>query len=219
MIKAKHNKAARMLFNVYISKLLKKNFSQFRMINEFPEISSDKGLIITPNHISWWDGFFIDAVTRKYLPERKIYLLMLEEELKKYWFFRYLGAYSINQKNRVSISKTVRYSKSLLKNNSNFMVLYPQGEIEPFDKRPPKLEQGIRLFGGPNDLVLPAAFKIEYASEKQPSVLFRAGKLLPFSSVVENFEEYKYEFERNMDNLNKASFEGSSGVNILNDLV
>ena len=60
-----------------------------------PEFDKSKSLIVTPNHFSWWDGFFI-YWTNKKLFNRKLYVLMLEEQLKRYWFFKKLGCYSID---------------------------------------------------------------------------------------------------------------------------
>ena len=103
MIQASHKKWARRIFNPYCDSLLKRNFSQFLRVNTFPRLSPDLPLIITPNHISWWDGFFIDYLTRKFL-NRKGYIMMLEEQLSKYWFFQKIGAFSIDPSNAKRIA-------------------------------------------------------------------------------------------------------------------
>ncbi|MDX1777464.1 MAG: hypothetical protein R3339_01145, partial [Thermodesulfobacteriota bacterium] len=95
MIKASHKKWARLIFNPYCDLLLKRNFSQFLLVNDFPQLSPKLPLIITPNHISWWDGFFIYYLSKKKF-NRKIYLMMLESSLEKFWFFQKIGAFSIN---------------------------------------------------------------------------------------------------------------------------
>ena len=59
MIKADHKKWAEFVFDIYLRRLLKKSFYDFRIINELPAFDYSKSIIVTPNHFSWWDGFFI----------------------------------------------------------------------------------------------------------------------------------------------------------------
>ncbi len=208
MIKAEHSKIARMIFIPYMNRLLKKHFSNFFIVNDFPEIPPDAGLIITPNHISWWDGFFAEYAFSKFI-NRKIYLMMLEEQLTKYRFFRKVGAYSINPKNSKSIIETSTYTKTAVKNSESYVVLYPQGEIKPFEKKPLSLKKGLRFFinGIKNDFyILPVGFKIQYYNEKYPAVLVRFGNLLPGQEVLAGYNKYETEFVENIDKLSEASF-------------
>lgn len=208
MIKAEHSKIARMIFIPYMNLLLKKHFSNFFIVNEFPKIPADAGLIITPNHISWWDGFFAEYAFSKYT-DRKIHLMMLEEQLTKYWFFRKVGAYSINPKNSKSVIETSAYTKTTVENSENYVVLYPQGEIEPFEKKPLSIKRGLKYFIDriQNDFyVLPAGFKIQYYNEKKPTVVLRFGTLLPGYEVLADYNKYEKEFVENVDKLSEASF-------------
>ena len=208
MLKAEHKKWARSLFNFYIDRLLKKNFTNFYAANEPPEIPSDKGLIITPNHISWWDGFFIDYVFRKQL-NRKIHLMMLEEQLNRYWFFRKVGAYSINPNNSKSIAESIKYTNQLLNDPSNAAVIYPQGEIEAFEKRPLNIKKGLKLFlkNLDNEItVVPIGFKIQFYEEKNPAVISRWGEPLGSDRILDNFLYFEEKFYENLDNLSKLSY-------------
>lgn len=206
MIKAQHSKTARLVFNTYINRLLRKSFTDFQMVNSIPEIPNDKSLVITPNHISWWDGFFIDYVTRRFI-NKKFHLMMLESSLTQYWFFRKLGCYSINPQNSSSVKETVKYTREVLKDASNFVVTYPQGEIEPFEKRPLSIKEGLKLFLKDNlqTVVLPVGFKIQYYNEKNPSILCRFGEVLSSDQVVNDFNAYSNVFTDNLDKLNEAS--------------
>ncbi len=206
MIEAQHSKIARLIFNIYINRLLRKSFTDFQLVNSIPEIPNDKSLIVTPNHISWWDGFFIDYVTRRFI-NKKLHLMMLESSLRKYWFFGKLGCYSINPQNSSSIKETILYTRKVLKDESNFVVTYPQGEIEPFEKRPLSIKEGLKLFLKENlqTLVLPVGFKIQYYDEKNPSVICRFGEILSAEQVVNDFNYYKNVFTDNLDRLNEAS--------------
>ena len=161
MIRADHKIWAETIFFPYVTRILKKSFSNFYLVNDFPSIPSDRSLIITPNHISWWDGFFIYYLVKKKF-NRKIYLMMLESSLEKFWFFQKIGAFSINPANAKSIIESFGYSREVLSNKNNFLVTYPQGEIEAFEKRPLNLKAGIKSMVKPmKELVdiLPVGFK------------------------------------------------------------
>ncbi|MBK7160513.1 MAG: 1-acyl-sn-glycerol-3-phosphate acyltransferase [Ignavibacteria bacterium] len=101
--------------------LLRKNFSRFLLINDFPVISEDKGLIITPNHFSWWDGFFIHYLMTKF-SKRKAYLMMLEEQLVKYPFFKYLGVFSVNPASLSSVKQSLAFAEKI--SSIRLIILY-----------------------------------------------------------------------------------------------
>ena len=206
MIKAAHKKWARWIFNPYYERLLKKNFSNFYRTNDYPPVTEGHPLLIVPNHISWWDGFFIDCVCRKFL-NRTPYLMMLEEQLKRYWFFQKVGAYSINPHLPRGIIEAVRYTQDILKNPNHFVILYPQGDIEPFEKRPLTLKRGLQLFikATPTAQVLPVGFKIQYYNQKNPSVIVRFGESLTARSVINDFSTFEDTFYGNLDMLSQAA--------------
>lgn len=208
MIRADHKKYARWIFIPYMNRMLKKNFSHFYFINQFPQLHPKSGLVITPNHISWWDGFFAEYLFSRFI-NRKLYIMMLEDQLNKYWFFKKLGAYSINPKSTSSIRETAGYTREIINNNNNFVITYPQGEIEPFEKRPLTLKDGLKFFIkgiiDKNLYVLPVGFKIHYYNEKYPAVITRFGNLLEGNRILNDFSIFKREFTDNLDKLAEAT--------------
>ena len=208
IIEAKHNSAALLVFNIYINRLLRKNFSNFFLANLPPDLPKDKSLIITPNHFGWWDGFFIYQLNKE-TTKRKLYVMMLQKQLERYWFFKHIGAYSINQENPKSISETVNYTSKILSHPDNAIAFYPQGEIEPFDQRPINLKKGLQLFlknSIDKCVVLPVAFKIQHYNEKYPAVVFRSGRIFSPTEVVNDFSIFENEFVGNIEALNEAAF-------------
>ena len=209
MIKAEHKNWARLVFNPYIKRLLKKNFNNFYLTSEAPKIEKNKSILITPNHISWWDGFFIDFAVRNIF-HKNIFLMMLEEQLKRFWFFSKLGAYSINPGNVKSVLETVNYTSLLLEKPGNFLVVYPQGEIEAYEKKPLALKKGLDLIikkSKKDFIILPAAFKIQYYNEKNPSVLFSFGNMLDSKEIENNFAVFENTFYKNLDDLSQKAFD------------
>lgn len=206
MIKANHNIAAQVMFYAYIKRLMKKHFSNFFLVNKAPEISRSNSLVITPNHISWWDGFFIGLLEKKYY-NRKVHIMMLEEELRKYWFFSRVGAYSIKHNSIKSIRESHTYTKELFSGPANSIIIYPQGEIEDFEKRPLALKKGLKYFieDSTDDFsILPVAFKIQYYNEMKPAIVARFGRPLNNNELKNDFNLYEKEFYNNLELLSKA---------------
>lgn len=216
MIKADHNKIARLIFIPYMNRLLRKNFSAFYLVNDIPTIPKEAGIVITPNHISWWDGFFAEYLFSRTI-NRKLHIMMLEEQLSKFWFFKYLGAYSLYPGKAKSIIDTANYTSDLVNDRENFSIIYPQGEIEAFEKRPLTIKKGIRFLI--RDVkrefyVLPVGFKIEYYDEKYPAVITRFGKLISGRIIEEDFDSFEKEFYANLDLLAEASYTKSFNKNL-----
>ncbi|NWF90366.1 MAG: 1-acyl-sn-glycerol-3-phosphate acyltransferase [Ignavibacteriaceae bacterium] len=205
MIKADHKKWARRVYDFYEPWLLKSNFQNFYLINDFPQIPANEGLIITPNHFSWWDGFFIDY-TLRFFSSRKIYILMLEEQLKRYWFFQKVGAFSINPQNPKSIKETLDYISEVVSDPNNVLLFYPQGEIDDYAKRPLKVKDGLKTILNMSPAIvniLPVAFKIKHGNTKKPDILVRFGDLISSYKAKTDFNFFIAGFNSNIDLLDK----------------
>ena len=63
-------------------------------------------VLLISNHISWWDGFWAMYINLKVL-KRKFHFMMLEEQLRKYWFFNYTGGFSVNKKSKVFLKHSI----------------------------------------------------------------------------------------------------------------
>lgn len=205
MIKSKNNPAARLIFNIYIDRLLKKYFSNFYLCNGYPTLNLNETVLITPNHFSWWDGFFIDYVIRKET-NLDLRIMMLEDQLKKYWFFKYVGAFSITPNNPFAIKDSINYARKLLSEKNNALIIYPQGEIEPFDKRPLSIKKGISLMlkNSNNINIIPAAFNITFSDQKLPSIFLRFGDPLNSKILLNDFTTFENAFYNNLNLLSEA---------------
>lgn len=209
MIKASHKYWAEKAFDFYESNLLRRNFSNFFLVNDSPGYSEFKSLVLTPNHMSWWDGFFVHYLNNKVL-KKKFHIMMLEEQLKRYWFFRKVGAFSIDPANSKKIIQTSNYTKSLLGSANNLVVIYPQGRIQSFDKKIIDIKTGLKIFLNDKENmsgVIPVAFKIHYYEDKNPAVLVRFGEVTNSQTLIQNFDLFQTRFLLNIDLLNKASLE------------
>ncbi len=135
--------------------------------------------IICANHSTWWDGYVALLVSRQLGLDP--YLMMEEAQLRRYFFFRWIGCFSVNRQDARSAIQSLQYAARILKEQRDrFVWLFPQGEISPNDRRP------LEFFTGAAHLarlvaparVYPLAIRIEYLAEQRPDLFISLGKPL-----------------------------------------
>ncbi|MHC1705059.1 MAG: lysophospholipid acyltransferase family protein [Tenuifilaceae bacterium] len=139
ILKAKHNFFIYPFFQWYAVWLIKRKFNKANIIGGF----NDKNLpvLVIANHISWWDGFWAMYLNVKVL-KRKFHFMMLEEQIRKFWFFNYTGGFSVNKKAK-SVIETLNYTGKLLCGSKNMVLIFPQGEIQSMHLQTFQFEKGI----------------------------------------------------------------------------
>lgn len=203
MIEAKHNKLLRRIFNRYIKYQFKKYFNNFYVVDEVPTFYDEKSILILPNHFSWWDGFFVDLIYRSFFNDYKIYMMVLEETIKRYWFFNKIGAFTINQNNTKDIISSFRYASMLLSKKKNLVVIFPQGELQSYSTN-------IQLKPGVIDLILKRnsdfhliflGMKIEFSNQKKPEVYYRLSYSNKLNEYLNSSQIFIDDFNKNLKDL------------------
>lgn len=169
MIKAKHHIVIYPLFKKLTQYLLKRNFKSIQIQGDFND--TGKPVLVIANHIGWWDGFWLMHFNLKVL-HRKFHFMMLEEQLKKHWYFQYSGAFSVKKHSR-SVVESINYTTDLLKNSENMVFMFPQGEINSLYANVMHFESGIQriIEQSSNDLqIVFVANLIDYFSNSKPSL-------------------------------------------------
>jgi len=204
MIKAKHRLWAKGIFYPFVYALLRQHFGRFYLVQPL-SLPVDKSILLTPNHFSWWDGFFAHFLNRKKIG-RKYHIMMLEKQLRRYWYFRHVGAYSVHPGYYKSVIDSLNYSTDLLGSHKNLCIIYPQGKIEPYEKNPLSFQRGGLSFIaeriGAGTVFLPVIFKIVYSNRKKPDICCLPGALmdgLAFSSHPEEYETDMLNLRKRLD--------------------
>ncbi len=125
MITAKHHRVIYPLFQGLSHHLMRRHFHQMQIEGRFKD--NGKAILVLANHSSWWDGFWLMQLNLKRL-KRRFHFMMQEEQLKKHWYFRYTGGYSIQKKSRTALD-SLQYTSELLQEQNNMVLLFPQGAI------------------------------------------------------------------------------------------
>jgi 1-acyl-sn-glycerol-3-phosphate acyltransferase len=209
MIQAKHHWWAQAFFYSYIALILRRDFSAFRICGEPPALPSDRALMAVPNHIGWWDGFFIHTLNRA-LWRRRFYLMMLEDQLKRYRFFRHLGVYSIDPSSPGATRESMEYSLGLLSDPAHMVVIYPEGELRSQFHPPANLKRGAEWLArrvsaerggstagtaGSSGLrpftALPVTFLVQPWDSRKPEILARCGEPIPSEELAASPDSLK----------------------------
>jgi 1-acyl-sn-glycerol-3-phosphate acyltransferase len=190
MIKAKHHRVVYPLFKLLTRYLLKKNFNQVHIEGDFKDNGTP--VLVIANHISWWDGFWMMYLNLKVI-HKKFHFMMLEEQLKKHWYFQYSGAYSVKKKSRSSL-ESIRYTTNLLKDNGNMVFIFPQGRINSMYNGTIQFEKGAQwmLENSNQELqVMLVANFVDYFSCAKPHV-FMYTKTLLSQDLKQHSIEHEY---------------------------
>ncbi|HAJ98707.1 MAG TPA: glycerol acyltransferase [Bacteroidales bacterium] len=138
MIKASHHPVYMWLFRRVILFLMRLFFSKVTIYNQ--SCKSNKPLLLIGNHFSWWDGFFGLVVAGKVL-HKKLFVMMLEQQLNNRMFLSKIGAFSIN-KNHRSIFETFDYAANILSCAGNALLVFPQGRFQTQGQLPIVFQKG-----------------------------------------------------------------------------
>jgi len=180
MIKANKNKLIEKFFSVYTRSALRKHFNSIQIEGEenFLNRSNINPAIIYSNHSNWWDGLIAFYLSRSRW-NINAYLMMDEEQMKKYAFFKWIGAFSVNRSIPNEAMESVNYAASLLKNENSALWIYPQGLMQPNDYRPIKFYSGIsRIIDKMEGVdLIPMALRYEFLMEQRPDVFVQFGKV------------------------------------------
>ena len=89
-------------------------------------------LLITCNHLGFWDPFLIEEFRRRALPGYRLHSLMLESEWKKRRWLSFMGALPFDPKNPISFARLLREVKTR-KNDPTprAYLIFPQGAFQP----------------------------------------------------------------------------------------
>ena len=139
MLKSRHHFIVYPFFQHYTRYLLRTRYHSVSIENHFAD--NGNPVLLIGNHVGWWDGFWAMYVNLKVL-KRKFHFMMLEEQLLKYRFFNYTGAFSVNKGSR-SVVESIRYASDLLNDSKNMLLMYPQGRLHSMYEHHFSFEQGI----------------------------------------------------------------------------
>lgn len=160
----------------FLTWVFRKRFNKL-IINK-ATIYENHSYMLMSNHFSFWDGFWACYLMHNCIHERGnikgFYVMILEKQLQKNMFLRYLGCFSIAP-GKASISESLDYAAQVLNTPGNVLLMYPQGNLESQYVRKIIVKEGIveivNRITGNCQLVWSSNF-LEYFESFKPSVYF-----------------------------------------------
>jgi len=153
------------------------------------EATREGSAIAGSNHTNWWDGFVLSWVTRRATPECGFLLAMDEANLARYGFFRKLGVFGVDLRSGRTAALALRRLVPALQASREFCWIFPQGELL-HPTRPIDARGGAGwLARKANIPLLPVALSYEWLIESRPSILIRAGEIVPATTPAKDFSE------------------------------
>lgn len=140
IIKAKHHFVIHPIFKLYSRVMINRHFARVEVIGDI-DTCSNRSILLLSNHCSWWDGFWQLNLNMKVF-KKKFHFMMLEEQLRKHWYFNYTGGFSVKIAARSAV-ETIQYSAELLSHPENLVLMFPQGKVESMHKQTFSFEKGV----------------------------------------------------------------------------
>ena len=152
------------------------------------------GVLMLANHSSWWD-FFMAVFTYETLGFDG-YGMTEHSNLRKFGFFRRIGAYSVERTDPASVREAIDYTSELLVRPRTAVFLFPQGRIVCNDVRPLEFQGGLRLILQKVGRlrIVPTAFRYDFWQDERPEAFVRLGEVVEVdrsqrATVLEDLRE------------------------------
>jgi len=129
-IPAKENRLFITMFRQYVWWLFRRRFNAVYVRQDYTPTSSSRS-IYYGNHNSWWDGL-IPLLLNEYILKQQARAIMEDKQMKKYPFFKWIGAFSVDRGNSRRAIYTLRYALQSMNRDNAALYLYPEGTIVPF---------------------------------------------------------------------------------------
>lgn len=196
MIYPKNNPFIRRFFHHYIGYIIKSNFKAFNF--NALEIDADHSILLLANHFGWWDGFLLYWLNYKLL-KKKFHIMILEDTVKRVFFLKYMGAFSV-VKNSRSMIESLNYASELLQDPQNLVLVFPQARLYSNFVDDIHFERGllkiIKQAAGKFQYMFAATF-IEYFQHKKPTINVYVQKQP--DAAAKSIEELKQMFQQHYE--------------------
>ncbi|MBN2639697.1 MAG: lysophospholipid acyltransferase family protein [Bacteroidales bacterium] len=205
-MKAKHHFIIYPFFKRYALHIVKRHFGRVQIHATLE--SEDYPVLLIANHISWWDGFWLMVLNLKVL-HKKFHFMMLEEQLRKHWYFNYAGGFSVSKNSR-SIVESLDYASGLLKNKDNLVIVFPQGRINSLYNQHFSFEKGIERIVSKNHgklKVIMVANLVDYFSSAKPLLSIYAKEMNDITGGIESLQKSYQNFYNDCIQQQKAKGE------------
>lgn len=134
------------------------------------------GTLFLVNHSCWWDLFLVHFLNETIPVDG--YGMMEHANLKRFGFFRRIGAFSVDRTSPGGVRASIDYAAGLLGQERAGVWIFPQGSILGNDARPLGFRPGFRalIARAGRARVVAVAFRYEFWQDERPEAFVRFGE-------------------------------------------
>ncbi len=180
MLKVRRSQLYTLWFGWYSRRQFRRYFNSVRVFMHSGVQRMDLGtpVVFYANHACWWDGFWSQLCTEEFF-HQNLHIIIEFQQLRKHRFFTRIGAFSLDRSRPRSAIATIQYATELLTaecERQNALWIFPQGKIEPIDKRPLFFFKGTASIVArvlekiPRIYLVSVVSRIEYLEEQKPEL-------------------------------------------------
>ncbi|MBV8901780.1 MAG: lysophospholipid acyltransferase family protein [Verrucomicrobia bacterium] len=180
MLKARRQVSFVLFVRVLIWLALRRRFQGIYLVGSerLKELGRQQSLVACANHTNWWDGFVVGLLTAQRLRKR-FFVLQEERHLRRYWFFRFAGAFGVDLDAPEKVVATVRHAQALLRQPGTAVWIFPQGKLMAPDE-PVRVRRGATFIAALAGVaILPCALRYAFRDQENPFVFIAFGRPLP----------------------------------------
>ncbi|MEO1128862.1 MAG: lysophospholipid acyltransferase family protein [Planctomycetota bacterium] len=171
-------------FSRYVERMLRRSFAAVHVATDSASAAqacavADTPLIITQNHVSWWDPLIACPAGMTYFPERSVRAPMDASQLEKFKFMRKLGIFGIDPDDPASLQAMSDYILEFFAGEARpTLWITPQGRFAdvrtPIRVRPGAAAIAARTQESRGDVrVLSLAVEYAFWLDKKPEIFLR----------------------------------------------
>lgn len=175
MIKAHPLDGFTHLFGLYLRRLSARSFRGIWVRERVPLPAG--GFIAAPNHTSWWDGFVPFMLQRRFAPRMPFYLMMSERELRRFPFFRWGGAFSVDAASARRARASVIYAAQCASRGAGVWI-FPEGRIAPPGAPLPFTSGFVHAAVRAATPIVPVAIRYAFLEAQRPDVFVEAAQAI-----------------------------------------
>lgn len=139
MTPARHDRLFAAAFAAYTSVLVRRRLSAVWTRGALSPTRSP--LVVAAQHVGWWDPMVLFHLSRSRFTGTH-YTMMEEANMRRFGFFRRLGAFGVDRESRAGTLASMRYALARLAEPGARVWVFPQGRLAPSDARPIACDPG-----------------------------------------------------------------------------
>jgi chlorobactene lauroyltransferase len=179
MIETRRNRLFEGIFLPYTRHIMRRQFYGVHVggLEHVERLDRMRPVIFVCNHSSWWDGM-LAFVLSKDIFHLESFAMMEEKQMRRYPFFRMIGAFSVVRESPRQAVESMRYAASVFTKPNVALWIYPQGVLLANDIRPLRVYPGVARIAAMLDGVqlVPVAHRYEFLLEQRPEAFTLVGE-------------------------------------------